>query len=250
VTSPIRAVVFDLFDTLVDLRLENVAWIEHRGTRLPGTISTLHAAFAREHPETDFDRFVETLREVDSEFRTTRYAKGLELPTLERFETLLERLGTPNDALAEELTQLYMSGLFEHVRPVGHHVEVLDALQARVPLALCSNFSHTETALRVLRESGLHDHFDVLVVSDTAGVRKPRPEIFQAVLDELGTAPAETLHVGDNLTADVGGAGALGFRTAWVTRRVRDPEQSLKDHQGPAPDHQIRDLSELLALLD
>jgi len=42
----------------------------------------------------------------------------------------------------------------------------------------------------------------------------------EAVLAELGVAPAETLHVGDSLSADIGGAAPLGIRTAWITRRI------------------------------
>lgn len=245
----IRAVVFDLFDTLVDLQMENVAPILHKGRRVAGTAPALHEAVARVRPELGFDHFSETLRDVDREFRQSRYALGLELPTGERFETLLQRLGVSDAALAEELTQVHMGALRSQVRAIAHHAALLASLRARVPLALCSNFSHTETALRVLHESGLHEHLDVLIISDATGIRKPRPEIFHAVLEALGTAPEETLHVGDNLSADIAGASAVGMRTVWVTRRVHDPEERLRDHDGPAPDHQIADLAELDALL-
>jgi putative hydrolase of the HAD superfamily len=258
---PVRAVVFDLFDTLVDLHIEKIQPVEVHGRRVAGTAPALHEALGRALPGIDFDRFVETLGEVDREFRESRYAQGLELPTLERFETFLERLegvasGLPSRGssaraeLAELLTQVHMDALHAQVRALDHHPELLASLRARVPLALCSNFSHTPTALRVLQESQLHDHLDVLVVSDATGIRKPRPEIFQEVLEALGTAPEETLHVGDNLAADVGGAHALGMRTAWVTRRVADPAERLRKHLGPAPDHEIADLSELVELLD
>jgi putative hydrolase of the HAD superfamily len=198
----------------------------------------------------DFDRFAEAMVEVDSEFRASRYERGLELPTGERFETLLGRLGIDDPELAEELTGIHMAALRDQVRAIAHHADVLESLRARVPLALCSNFSHSETAMRVLREANLLEHLDVLIVSDAMGIRKPRPEIFHAVLDELGTAPGETLHVGDNLSADVGGASAVGCRTAWITRRVPDPEARLREHPGPPPDHQISDLSELLRLVE
>jgi putative hydrolase of the HAD superfamily len=249
VTAPLRAVVFDLFDTLVDLQMENMRPIEHKGVRVVGTAPALHETLAEALPDLDFARFVEAMRAVDGEFRESRYAKGLELPTGERFAALLERLGAPSDKLAEELTRVHMDALRSQVRAVDHHPELLAALRARVPLALCSNFSHSETARRVLREADLHLHLDVVVISDEAGIRKPRPEIFRAVLDALGTAPEETLHVGDNLSADIAGARGVGMRTAWVTRRVRDPDKRLLEHDGPAPDHRVSDLSELTALL-
>ncbi len=257
VRPPLRAVVFDLFDTLVDLRMEDIGPILHKGRRVAGTAPALHAAIVRSLPGVDFDRFADALSSVDREFRESRYARGLELPTVERFSTLIGRLGTQGEGLpaahaeelAEELTQVHMAALRAQVGVLSHHPDLLASLRARVPLALCSNFSHSETALRVLRESDLHQHLDVLVVSDAAGFRKPRPEIFRAVLEALGTAPEETLHVGDNLAADVGGAAAIGMRTAWVTRRVADPERRLREHEGPAPDHQIHDLTELAAFL-
>jgi putative hydrolase of the HAD superfamily len=119
-----------------------------------------------------------------------------------------------------------------------------------VRLAVCSNFSHGETARFVLEQAGLLEHFDPVVISEDVGIRKPRAEIFEAVLERLGAAPAEVIHVGDSLTADVAGAATLGMRTAWLTRRVRDPEAALRDYEGPAPDHVIEDLAGLEPLLD
>ncbi len=46
------------------------------------------------------------------------------------------------------------------------------------------------------------------------------------------------------------GAEAAGIRTAWITRRVRDPDATLADFDGPAPDFRIADLAEILDLLD
>ena len=131
-----------------------------------------------------------------------------------------------------------------------HHEHLLASLHARVRLGLCSNFTHSDTAHRVLEESGFRSHLDCVVVSDAVGWRKPRPEIFEIVLGQLGVAPDEVLHVGDNLRADVAGAAAVGLRTAWVTRRVRDPQQRLEQHEGPAPHHVLGDLAELADLVE
>ena len=55
--------------------------------------------------------------------------------------------------------------------------------------------------------------------------------------------------MGDSLRADVVGAAGLGIKTAWLTRRVKDPAAALEAYEGPAPDFTIRDLSEIPALL-
>lgn len=245
----IRAVVFDLFDTLVDLSMTNLPRVEIGGRSIPSTAGALHEAVAA-RADVDFERFTSTLGEVDREFRESRYKRGLELPTLERFEAVIERLGIDAPELPGVLTDTHMGMIREQVSMPDHHPAVLDALGRRARLGLCSNFSHSETALGLLDEYGLRSQLDALVISDAVGIRKPRSEIFEAVLAELGVAPEETLHVGDSLRADVAGARALGIHTAWITRRIPDLERALEEHEGPPPDHVIADLAEIEALLD
>ena len=246
---PIRAVVFDLFDTLVDLRFEDLPVREHRGKRLPASVLDLHAELAR-HSEVTLDALVDAFVEGGRAFEQSHFAHHREVPTELRFRDTLARLGVEVPGLAARLTEIHMGAIFSAVRALPHHAEVFGALRGRVRIGLCSNFSHSETARRVLEAAGLWPAFDAVLVSDAFGLRKPRPEIFDAVVSSLGVAPGETLHVGDSLRADVAGASAAGLATAWLTRRVADPEQALREHEGPPPDHAIADLAELPALLE
>jgi FMN phosphatase YigB (HAD superfamily) len=245
----IRAVVFDLFDTLVDLSMEDLPRIEVEGRQLPSTAGVLHQTVGS-CGRIDFDAFFATLRQVDLEFRDSHYAVGRELPTVERFTELVRRLGLDDDELPARLTDVHMGMIRDLVTVPGHHADLLGELAGRVRLGLCSNFSHSETALRILEEAGLRRHLHAVVISDAVGLRKPRAEIFEAVLAELGVSAGETLHVGDSLRADVGGGTAAGMRTAWITRRIADPERRLEEHDGPRPHHRIRDLAELPGLLE
>jgi len=244
----IRAVVFDLFDTLVDLLYEQLPMIERDGMRMPASTQLLHAA-VRERADVDFERFIGALVETDRGFRETHYAEGRELPTHERFSGVLDHLGVHDDELAGILTAVHMGILREHVSVPEHHADVLAQLSRRVRLGLCSNFSHAETAHAVLEEAGFHEYLDAIAISESVGIRKPRREIFEAVLTELDVAPEETLHVGDHLRSDVGGAHALGIHTAWITRRVTDADDTLESHEGPDPEWRIHDIAELPALL-
>ena len=147
------------------------------------------------------------------------------------------------------LTSVHMGLFREQVRVPAHHAPLLAELASLRAIGLCSNFSHSQTAVGILEQAGLARHLAAVVISDAVGLRKPRREIFEAVLARLGVAPEQTLHVGDSLRADVVGAAALGIKTAWLTRRVKDPRAALEAHRGPAPDFTIRDLAELPALL-
>mgnify|MGYP002813477479 CR=1 FL=1 len=244
----VRALSIDLFDTLVDIHPDRLPLVEIGGRRVASTYGLLHAATVQWHA-LDFERFAAELGSVDRELREAYYAVDRELPTLERFRAFGSRIGVADSAMAETLTRTHMAAIREHVTVPAHHAELLARLRRRVRLAVCSNFSHGETARAVLAEARLLEHFDPVVVSDEVGLRKPRAEIFGAVLERLGVAPGEVLHVGDNLARDVAGGARVGMRTAWLTRRVRDPEAALREYAGPQPDHVIADLAELERVL-
>ena len=246
----IRAVVFDLFDTLVDLRWEGLPVVEHQGRRIPGSAKRLHERLVEEQP-LSFGDFMEAMESNRRAFRESHLSEDREVPTPELFEALLRRLSVDRSGLADELTELHMGVIQGAVESLPHHREVLDVLASRCALGLCSNFSWSPTALSVLENAGLRDRFppEAIIVSDAMGLRKPRREIFETTLEALGVAPEETLHVGDSLRADVGGAAPLGIGTVWITRRITDRDRALAEHDGPAPDHVIADLDELPALL-
>lgn len=241
----LRAVVFDLFDTLVDVHMDRLPRVRVGGEERPSTAGALLECLGPDCGLT-LESFGAALAEVDRGFRETRYEEGREVTTRERFTALAERLGLEGAELPERLTRVHMGLIRRQVHWPEHHAALLERLGKRgLRVGLCSNFSHSETAHAILGAAGLAPHLHATVVSDAVGYRKPRREIFEATLDALGTAPEETLHVGDNLDADVAGAAALGVRTAWATRRVPDPQARLASHRGPAPELTLADLGEL-----
>ena len=58
--------------------------------------------------------------------------------------------------------------------------------------------------------------------SEDARSYKPRKELFQLALQETGLKSNEVVHIGDSLSSDVKGAGALGINTIWVNRSNRE----------------------------
>ena len=96
--------------------------------------------------------------------------------------------------------------------------------------------------------------FDALVddwtSSETAKSCKPDPLIYEHALSLAGSQAAETLFVGDSLEHDIAGAHAVGMRTALIGERGTVAPLS---HGLDAPvdaDFTIRDLAEVLAIVD
>jgi putative hydrolase of the HAD superfamily len=238
----IRAVSLDLFDTLVDLETGG-------GAAMQSALHSLHAALA-EHLDLDLDAFLGELRALERESRERVVDQDVEVPTEKRFEQLVEHFGLDQPDLPEILTGIHMGVIRSCVKVPEHHAGVLRALRKRARVGLCSNFTHAATVYGILDEADFRTHLDAIAISVEVGFRKPRREIFERVLAGLSTQARHTLHVGDNLRSDVAGAAAFGMKTAWITRRVEDPEGLLAQHQGPQPDFVVADLRDLVELVE
>lgn len=113
-------------------------------------------------------------------------------------------------------------------------IQTLPALAATgVRLAIVSNADGTVEAR--LRDEAICQVgpgpgvvVDAVVDSARAGFRKPDPRIWDSALAATGTTPEDSLHVGDSLITDVGGARAAGIRPIHF-----DPFHlcSLSDHE-------------------
>lgn len=65
---------------------------------------------------------------------------------------------------------------------------------------------------------GLAEFVDVVCCSEDLGVSKPAPEAYLRTCEALGTDPADTLMIGDNLELDVLGAQAAGLTARHLDR--------------------------------
>jgi putative hydrolase of the HAD superfamily len=62
---------------------------------------------------------------------------------------------------------------------------------------------------------GLGGAFDVVLISEAEGVRKPHLPIFQRALERCGVAANEAVFVGDHPEADIEGARQAGLLPIW-----------------------------------
>ena len=117
----------------------------------------------------------------------------------------------------------------------------LEALKGRgVVLALITNNRGDPNAL--CRDQGLYPALDFAIGSDDAGAGKPDPAIFRVALRRAGTAPHETMHVGDQYDTDVRGARASGIHPVLLDR------DNMKPDVTDCP--RIQGMGELLSLVE
>jgi HAD superfamily hydrolase (TIGR01509 family) len=102
------------------------------------------------------------------------------------------------------------------LRPYPGLHGVLDALAARIPLAVFTGADRT-AALMLLEATGLASRFDAVVGSDEIERPKPDPEGILEACRRLGVPPARAAYVGDS-ARDLEAArrsGALAVAAAW-----------------------------------
>ena len=105
----------------------------------------------------------------------------------------------------------YDLALFDDVLPSLRSLKDLG-----LALGLISNINRTGPDL--LNSLGLEGVLDSAITSREAGAEKPHAPIFQAALRQLGTSPAETVHVGDQYASDIVGALGAGMRPVLIDR--------------------------------
>lgn len=163
------------------------------------------------------------LSNADAEYRKLRlsiHGHGHELPADRAVRTILDRVGFTMswDAIDIALDAI-MRDAFQFARPVaGAPESVADLAAQGIQLGVVSSAVHHDFLLWSLERFGMIDSFDRVVTSASCGFYKSRPEIYWSALSDLGASARSSVHIGDSLRFDVGGASKAGMRTAWFQR--------------------------------
>jgi putative hydrolase of the HAD superfamily len=134
--------------------------------------------------------------------------------------TALQELGYdvhPDDTRITLAVEMYFTAFTDYAAPIPGTLAMLAALKGKYRLGLLSNLTHAPAALHIIDRLGMAPFFDAVVVSGQLGYRKPHPQVFLALLEQLGTSREQTLFVGDNVEADIQGAQRMGIQPVWMT---------------------------------
>lgn len=244
-----KAVVIDLFDTLVSWNPAGLPLVEWRGrpirSTMPLLFPTLEDALGARF---DRDRFMAVHESVYREIFAQRLKHdAVETTCFQRFALTLEMLGLEDGEvapLAEKLRQIHMARVREVTAAPAARIDAMKKIAAHMRVGLISNFDDSETGHLIMHDTGIRDLFEAIIISADTGWRKPNPLIFRSILDKMSLEPADILFVGDTPHDDVLGSKRVGMHSAWIQSRGRELPADV-----PAPDITISDLSELPATL-
>ncbi|MEU9256250.1 HAD family hydrolase [Streptomyces sp. NPDC048270] len=204
---PIRAVLWDIDDTLFDYTGADAAGLSRHlaAERIAERYGTPAQALAlwREITDRNWARFAAGEGTFQGQ-RRDRVREFLERPAMTDGEA---------DAWFDQYVAHYKAAwtVFPDVVPV------LDALAADYRHGVLTN-SSTVNQDPKLRDLGLRDRFEVLVCAVELGISKPEAGAFLAACEALGLPPADVAYVGDQPEIDARGARDAGLLAIWLDR--------------------------------
>jgi len=211
----IRAVVFDLWNTLV---------FSPAGSPFQRLRELLRPDQERQFPALVRDGMVQPYSTVRAFLEAWREPVGLD------------------DAQVEAMAQAFLEA-GEQAQCFYDSPEAVGAVRDLARVALLSN---TQTfGLEMLDRLGLSERIRTRVLSAEIGTLKPEPSSFEAVQRKLGLFPGNLAMVGDSWTDDVQGALDAGWTAIWVNRAAK-PRPS---HDPEAPIYEVRSLDRVPELI-
>lgn len=238
--TPIRAVLFDLGNTLIYdkepwenlyMRADKALWnslhsfgVEFSSHKLYGKYKTLFQLYYK-------------LREND-----------LDEPGIGHIlRDLLNRNGVH---LSDEELQVALRSMYRITQAnwfaEDDAIPMLETLKSRgFRLGIISNGADDQNTYTLIEKAKIHSYFEYIISSAAFGKRKPHPGIFNAALNHFQIPAEQAVMIGDTFEADIVGAHAVGMNSVWVTRRI----QKTVPRSEVRPDAVVSSLSEIPALL-
>ena len=215
-----KAVLFDLDGTLFD-----------RDASFLSLVQDQFDCFAAELERIPREVFVKRVIEMDGHGYVD---KQVVYRDLARELCLPETIG---ECLAIHFRDAYAS----YSRCFPEVPSALAALRASgLKLGIITNGS-TSMQEQKIRQLGLGELMDEVLISEREGLRKPDRKIFERALERLRVAPTEAWYVGDHPFVDMHGAFEAGLTPVW---------RYTPHWQRPAvPVHEIHSLDELVRIL-
>ena len=257
----VRAVIFDLDETLIEEETSNDASALAAGeiaqVRRGVDRVALLAALRRRSRELFLEGpLIDYCREIGISAREALWGSftggdsSLEplrqwMPTyrLRSWTAALAEVGVDDQALAGEIAEFFAIDRSRRHVVFAESEQVLHELKKNFRLALITNGAPDIQGTKI-DGSNLASFFETIIISGDHGFGKPDLRIFQLALRRLEVAAHEAVMVGDSLNRDVAGARDAGIRTVWINRYQRELGASH-----PIPDVELTDLRELPTLL-
>ena len=200
----IKAVIFDMFETLITLFEGRTYFSENIAQDLGIPLDVFRKAWHSNEKERTIGKL--------------SMAQGVELT--------LKAAGAYTPQNVELVVRKRREALCDTFAAIpSESIELLKTLRSRgVKTGLITNTFSDECEM--IKESPLFPLFDVAMISYETGLCKPDPAVYNAMIEKLGILPQECLYVGDGGSRELFGARDAGMKAVqctWFHERAFEP---------------------------
>lgn len=230
----IKAVIFDYIGTLVNCKKYT----------LEASHEKLYNALVNEGVDVSKDRFLHAYILAHEKYRKVRYEQLREVTNAVWVAEALCNLGFNVNAYDHRIKaglNVFFQDFIEALELRDGAKELIKQTAQQCKVALISNFTHAPVIYKSLRKATISEFFNVIVVSDEFGWRKPSIHIFQHTLNKLQVQSNETVYIGDSPIEDIKGAKQAGLKTIFIPSQFNTQKDLLESKQ--EPDYIAKDLN-------
>lgn len=115
----------------------------------------------------------------------------------------------------EDLLHDYIDCFKENCIPFPNLESMLEDLKSQsMSFGIITN-GRGQFQMNNIEALGIESYFDVILISEWANLKKPNPQIFKKIINELNILPEEGIFVGDHPQNDISAAKDVGINTIW-----------------------------------
>jgi HAD superfamily hydrolase (TIGR01509 family) len=231
-TSHIKAVLFDIDDTLFDRQAAQHEVLRKIVSEFPTLFRGL-----------DDKEITKAFLKADL-ISSQEFASGASIDASRelRSRKFLEFLHLAQE-YSQNITSMYWKCYPLVEAPIIGAQELVKKLATDYRIGIISNGS-PDVQYTKLDNLGVKNYLDCVVLSEELGIRKPDLGIFQEASKRLKVQTGQCIFVGDSYDADIVGAKNSGMQACWF-----NPRQSVLPGNVVEPDFEISALDQLTGIL-
>jgi len=209
----IKHIFFDLDHTLWDFETNSA--------------KTFEFIFKDNNINVNLDTFLEQYVPINHQYwklyREEKVTKSV--LRYKRLKDSFDSLNHPiSDKMIEHLANVYIDNLPNYNALFEGAVELLNYLSTKYQMHIITN-GFEEVQIKKMKASGVLHFFNQIITSESVGVKKPNPKIFNHALNLAKASVSQSMMIGDNLEADIMGAQQIGMQTIFFNSHKNQENQ-------------------------
>lgn len=196
-----KVIILDLDNTLIDFNAMEL-----------GSLNAALTSAGVEVTEDLINDYISINTEMWEGLEKGRYEKSEIL--IGRFEKLAKKYSLDLDPV--EVNSSYLNGMADFLHFMPHAKEILEWVKESESIVAMITNGVLSAQEAKINAGNLDQYFDEIVISDAVGYHKPQVEIFDHLMDLIGShQKRDMIIVGDSLTSDIQGGINYGIDTCW-----------------------------------